>query len=79
MPCYHPLIGVDVGTVKATGKRSISVIPGSRVSEWNLKRDNIVPLPCGRCIGCCLVVLVVLFFRLYRGGCVGCCLLWVVL
>lgn len=52
MPCYHPLIGVDVGIVEGTGKRSIKVVPGSRVTEWNIKRENILPLPCGKCIGC---------------------------
>lgn len=52
MPCYHPLSSVDTGLKAENGKRVIKILSGREVSDWQRKQKNIVPLPCGRCIGC---------------------------
>lgn len=52
MPCYHPLVGVDVGVRKETGKKVIRVLKGREVNDWHRKNVLIIPLACGRCIGC---------------------------
>lgn len=59
MSCYHPLYAVNLG-VKENGKKDIRMlgyIPDDRETfvEWKglkIPREKLVPLPCGRCIGC---------------------------
>lgn len=46
MPCYHPIQGYRSITVNPTGKRSIVFKKDQGYS------DQIVNVPCGRCIGC---------------------------
>ena len=52
MPCYHALVGIDLGVRVSTGKRFIKIVPGRELNEWHRKRANIVPLPCGKCLDC---------------------------
>lgn len=52
MSCYFPLVGVDTGTINLeTGKRVLSIRPhGTKVDSSLVK--EVIPIPCGRCIGC---------------------------
>ena len=52
MPCYTPLVGVDCGVRAETGNRYIKVVKGSSLSDWARSQPNVIPLPCGNCIGC---------------------------
>lgn len=52
MPCYHPLAGVDLGTRVSNGKKIIRVIKSRELNDWQRKQASIIPLSCGRCIGC---------------------------
>lgn len=52
MPCYHPLVGVDLGIRKDSGKKLIRVLKGREINDWQRKQVSLLPLSCGRCIGC---------------------------
>lgn len=48
MSCYHPLTAISLGENPETGK---SILQFIKLEDKNF-RDNVVYLPCGRCIGC---------------------------
>ena len=53
MSCYHPLKALDLGINPDTGKHIIKVLKG----EFNKQQSvvdgtKIIPIPCGKCIGC---------------------------
>ena len=57
MSCNHPLYALDLG-VKENGKRNIKILP-RRVDMSSLKQlearygsGSVLPLPCGKCLGC---------------------------
>lgn len=52
MPCYHPLVGLDQGIRQDTGKRFIKVLKRSEISDYGRKQATLLPISCGRCIGC---------------------------
>lgn len=59
MSCYHPHYALDLGVNAETGKKIIKFLP--RRYDSNLKdlrskygEDNVLCLPCGHCVGCCL-------------------------
>ena len=53
MPCYHPLLGYPAGVSRETGKMQYHIVPASdpRVTDpyW---KDQLIQIPCGKCIGC---------------------------
>lgn len=59
MPCYHPLLAVQVG-VKDNGKKELKFLSyrprdQDKVIYYERKaysRESLVSLPCGQCIGC---------------------------
>lgn len=59
MSCYHPIYAVRIGT-KPNGKADLKMLgyrPDDRENyiEWHghrYPRSDLVPLPCGQCIGC---------------------------
>lgn len=59
MPCYHPLLAVQVG-VKENGKKDLKFLSYRprdqdlivRCGDSFYHRNDLVQLPCGQCIGC---------------------------
>lgn len=49
MSCYYPLKGYDFGVNSMTGKKIIKVLP---YGSDPLPGKEVIPIPCGRCIGC---------------------------
>ena len=53
MSCYHPLLGYPAGVSRETGKMQYHIVPASdpRVMDpyW---KDQLIQIPCGKCIGC---------------------------
>jgi len=47
MPCYKPIDGYDSGYITASGERRIVFHPAKAKNP-----KEIIPIPCGRCIGC---------------------------
>lgn len=55
MSCYHPLIGIDYGSVNTdTGKKNLRIVSGKDYDFLNIKEmyPGSTLIPCGRCIGC---------------------------
>lgn len=53
MSCYHPLRALDFGVNPETGKHIIKVTKGKyEPQELSYKGVSVIPIPCGRCIGC---------------------------
>lgn len=53
MSCYHPLKALDLGINPDTGKHIIKVLKGEYNKQESLvEGTNIIPIPCGKCIGC---------------------------
>lgn len=51
--CKHPLKALDFGINPETGKHNIKVIKGEYdPNQQTVDGVKIIPLPCGRCIGC---------------------------
>ena len=55
MSCYHPLKALDFGVNPETGKHNIKVVG----KDYNLEESivesvDVIPIPCGKCIGCLL-------------------------
>lgn len=57
MACFNPILAVDNGLDKETGKHSIKFV-GFKHPEWDLAQfrsfygDKLMMLPCGRCVAC---------------------------
>lgn len=55
MTCFHPLYKFDVGNKTENGKRDLYWIRNPNQSIADLKRiygRGLVPIPCGKCLGC---------------------------
>lgn len=52
MPCYTPLVGVDVGVRAETGRIAIQILKHAKWKNSHRLNKRIIPLPCGKCIGC---------------------------
>lgn len=56
MGCIHPLLAVDLGINSDTGKHVIKILPKRVDSSFSSLKskygDNLLELPCGKCIDC---------------------------
>jgi len=52
MPCYHPLVAIKVGVIEKTGKMALRLLKGIKYDIAKHTNENVIPLPCGQCIGC---------------------------
>lgn len=52
MTCYHPLTGIYYGEKTATGKRKLRIVSGISPMYNYQKSLDVIPIPCGHCIGC---------------------------
>lgn len=51
MPCYKPLMAVDVGT-RENGKKVLKFLKGQTFDALKHTDERIIPINCGQCIGC---------------------------
>lgn len=59
MKCSNPVLAVDLGVNKETGKKDIKIIPVGFRADYSIEylerlygKDRLLKLPCGKCIQC---------------------------
>lgn len=55
--CYHPLLGIrdSAGQLTKNGKHVVHIVSHDFFKEGYesaLKRSDVIPIPCGKCVGC---------------------------